>query len=138
MKQWQVGFLLLFAIPLASAARLHAESEAEAESDSGAAIVKAELPAAERGKPLEFSSAIAPLLAQHCTTCHGGESPKGDMSLAFANEQAVQDRLRDKRKHFEQMAEECDLAKCRQRISRGSPKRKRVCSCRGSIMTCSS
>ncbi len=55
--------------------------------------------------PLDFTAAVAPLLAKHCTLCHGGQHPKGEMSLEFNGAQAVSERLAGDRKLFERIAE---------------------------------
>src|SRR5271166_2993865 len=33
----------------------------------------------------DFKTTIAPLFAKYCTNCHGGDSPKNDLSLEFAD-----------------------------------------------------
>lgn len=49
--------------------------------------------------------AAAPILAKYCTDCHGGEKPKGDLSLEFADAREVERRLRENHRLFEEMAE---------------------------------
>jgi hypothetical protein len=114
MKSWPrclvscLGLVACLAFPLASAAQPAAEpgeAKGEAEGDVAAAVAKAELPDSQHGKPADFQAAIAPLLAAHCVTCHSGESPKGDLSLEFGSQHAVEDRLRTDRKVFERIAE---------------------------------
>lgn len=36
------------------------------------------------GKPPDFDTQIAPLLASHCTDCHSGPKPKGKLDLSRA------------------------------------------------------
>lgn len=105
MKRWPLGLILVLAFPLGSAGQSMDSPAIEAESENGSSGAKADSPSVERGKPADFSSAIGPLLAQHCTACHGGESPKADLSLAFDSERAVEERLRGDRKLFERVAE---------------------------------
>jgi hypothetical protein len=80
--------------PLAESRFEKEVKSSKAYAEIGAPASKSELPAAEHGKPADFATAIAPLPSKHCTSCHGGEDPKGDLSLAFGNRQAVDERLR--------------------------------------------
>jgi len=92
--------LLLFpliAFPLFSAAQ------------SGDAGSKAEAPKASSLARADFKIAIAPLLSNYCTSCHGGDSPKNDLSLDFGDDRDVKQRLLKDRKVFERAAERIRL-----------------------------
>src|SRR5690242_17546981 len=52
-----------------------------------------------------FSAVVAPILDKYCTDCHGGDNPKNNLSLEFANEQDVQKRLKEDSKLFEHIAD---------------------------------
>jgi hypothetical protein len=39
--------------------------------------------------PATFDKQISPLLAKYCAGCHGGSSPRADVRLEFANEEAA-------------------------------------------------
>ena len=57
----------------------------------------------------DFKTTIAPLLSRYCTSCHGGDSPKNDMSLVFGNDRDVEQKLLKDRKLFERVAERIRL-----------------------------
>jgi hypothetical protein len=57
----------------------------------------------------DFKTTIAPLFAKYCTICHGGDSPKNDLSLEFADERDIEQRLLKDRKLFERAAERIRL-----------------------------
>ncbi len=67
--------------------------------------------AAQTGEPksnvagVDFKTTIGPLLAKYCTSCHGGDSPKNDLTLEFGDHQGVTQRLAKDRKVFERVAE---------------------------------
>ncbi len=52
-----------------------------------------------------FKAVVAPLLHKYCTDCHGGEKPKSDLSLEFADAREVERRLREDHRLFEHIAE---------------------------------
>lgn len=56
------------------------------------AVVQAE---ARPDEAIDFERQIAPVLQQYCVGCHGGEAPRADLSLEFADRVAVD------RKHAE-------------------------------------
>jgi hypothetical protein len=53
----------------------------------------------------DFKATIAPLLDKYCTDCHGGDSPKNNLSLEFAGEPEVKRQLQQDPKVFEHVAE---------------------------------
>jgi Protein of unknown function (DUF1592)/Protein of unknown function (DUF1588)/Protein of unknown function (DUF1587)/Protein of unknown function (DUF1585)/Protein of unknown function (DUF1595)/Planctomycete cytochrome C len=55
--------------------------------------------------PADYAKDIAPLLTKYCTTCHGGQNPKGDFSLEFKTDREVDAKLAKDRQFFERMAE---------------------------------
>lgn len=57
----------------------------------------------------DFKAAVAPLLAKYCTSCHGGDKPKNELSLEFGDDRDVEQRLIKDRKLFERMAERIRL-----------------------------
>jgi hypothetical protein len=97
MKRLPLLFVQLFAFPLLSAAQ-----SVGPESQIGSRDVKPSAPA-------EFKTAIAPLLAKYCTSCHGGDKPKNDLSLEFGDAQDVEQRLVNDRALFERMAQRIRL-----------------------------
>ncbi|HYV37015.1 MAG TPA: DUF1587 domain-containing protein, partial [Gemmataceae bacterium] len=64
----------------------------------------AELPA-KYPAPTHFKTTIAPLLEKYCTSCHGGNKPKSNLSLEFSDQPDVEQRLLKDRKMFEHMAQ---------------------------------
>jgi Protein of unknown function (DUF1592)/Protein of unknown function (DUF1588)/Protein of unknown function (DUF1587)/Protein of unknown function (DUF1585)/Protein of unknown function (DUF1595)/Planctomycete cytochrome C len=56
-------------------------------------------------EPANYARDIAPLLTKYCTTCHGGEKPKGEFSLEFKTDKEVDAKLARDRQFFERMAE---------------------------------
>jgi len=57
----------------------------------------------------DFKTNIAPLLDRYCTRCHGGESPKSELSLEFVDAQDIEQRSLKDRKLFERVAERIRL-----------------------------
>ena len=97
MKRLPLLLLQLFAYPLLGAAQ----------SDTPDSQV--ESPGVENRAPVDFKIAIAPLLNKYCTSCHGGEKPKSDLSLEFGDDQDVRQRLVKDRTLFERMAQRIRL-----------------------------
>jgi len=97
---WKSALLLipLVAFPLFSAAQ-------SGSSDSPVAVPEAKGPARA-----DFKTSIAPLLDKYCTSCHGGDSPKNDLSLEFGDDQGVEQRALKDRKVFERVAERIRLS----------------------------
>jgi mono/diheme cytochrome c family protein len=95
MKRLPTALVALLALPLSSPAQPGA---AGAGRNDGPRPARA-----------DFPTDIAPLLAKYCTGCHGGDSPKNDLSLEFGDERGVEQRLRKDRKVFERMAERVRL-----------------------------
>ncbi|HEX4797551.1 MAG TPA: DUF1592 domain-containing protein [Humisphaera sp.] len=60
---------------------------------------------------IDFKSTVAPLLSKYCIDCHGGDKPKGDLSLEFGDPQAVEQRLAKDHKLFERMADRLETGK---------------------------
>jgi mono/diheme cytochrome c family protein len=73
-------------------------------TDCSVEVLEAKSPAQD-----DFKTTIAPLLAKYCTSCHGGDSPKNDLSLEFGDDQGVEQRLLKDRKVFERVAERIRL-----------------------------
>ena len=90
--------------PVRRASIIHGGARSGAGPDSRADVLQVKSP--EQG---EFKTTIAPLLAKYCTNCHGGDSPKNDLSLEFADDRSVEQRLLKDRKLFERMAERIRL-----------------------------
>ena len=57
----------------------------------------------------DFKTTVAPLFAKYCTSCHGGDNPKNDMSLEFSDERDVAQKMLKDRKVFERAAERIRL-----------------------------
>jgi Protein of unknown function (DUF1592)/Protein of unknown function (DUF1588)/Protein of unknown function (DUF1587)/Protein of unknown function (DUF1585)/Protein of unknown function (DUF1595) len=72
--------------------------------DSKVAVSQAKGPARA-----DFKSSIAPLLDKYCTSCHGGDSPKNELSLEFGDDKDVEQKVLKDRKVFEHMAERIRL-----------------------------
>jgi hypothetical protein len=89
--------IALVALPLSGAAQ-------SGGPDSRIEVLKDKSPA--RG---DFKTTIAPLLAKYCTSCHGGDSPRNDLSLEFGDDRDVEQRLLKDRKLFERVAERIRL-----------------------------
>src|SRR5579862_4174455 len=87
----------LIAFPLFSAAQ-------SGSPDSKVAVQEVKNPARA-----DFKTTIAPLLSRYCTNCHGGDSPKNDVSLEFGTDRDVEQRLLKDRKLFERVAERIRL-----------------------------
>jgi len=47
------------------------------------------IPLTAQTRPATFDKQISPLLAKYCAGCHGGSSPRADVRLEFANEEAA-------------------------------------------------
>lgn len=67
---------------------------AQSAAQTGAPGSKIESPTVGSRARTNFKTALAPLLIKYCTDCHGGEDPKNDISLEFADAQDVERRLR--------------------------------------------
>src|SRR5437016_1047321 len=67
------------------------------------------VPTAPPSEKISYETGIAPLLKKYCTNCHGGDSPKNDLSLEFADARDIQQRLLKDRKVFERVAERVRL-----------------------------
>jgi len=93
MKRLSLLLVQLFAIPLLSAGQSGNPESSDVKNPA----------------PAEFKVAIAPLLAKYCTSCHGGEKPKNELSLEFGDDRDVEQRLVKDRKLLERMAERIRL-----------------------------
>ena len=91
MRRLPLLVILFTALPMFSAAQ------------SGSPAPKVAAPEGETRA--DYKTGIAPLLSKYCTSCHGGDSPKNDLSLEFADDRDVQQRLLKDRKVFERVAE---------------------------------
>jgi hypothetical protein len=97
MKRLPLLFAQLFAFPLLSVAQsVGPESQIESRDVKPSA-------------PGDFKTAVAPLLAKYCTSCHGGDKPKNDLSLEFGDAQDVEQRLASDRALFERMTQRIRL-----------------------------
>jgi Protein of unknown function (DUF1592)/Protein of unknown function (DUF1588)/Protein of unknown function (DUF1587)/Protein of unknown function (DUF1585)/Protein of unknown function (DUF1595)/Planctomycete cytochrome C len=70
---------------------------------------KAIVPLAQAPARAEFRTSIAPLLDKYCTGCHGGDSPKNELSLQFGDEHGAQQGVLKDHKVFERVAERIRL-----------------------------
>jgi hypothetical protein len=62
-------------------------------------------------QPVDFKTTVAPLLAKYCIDCHGGDEPKGDVSLEFAGPVQVEQALAKNHKIFEHLADRLESRK---------------------------
>jgi hypothetical protein len=79
-------------------------------AQSGSPDSKVAVPQTKGPARADFKTSIAPLLDKYCTSCHGGDSPKNDLSLEFGEERDVEQRVFKGRKVFERVAERIRLS----------------------------